>query len=139
MIESYFGDCGLYRLNVRGDERGSLIALEGLVDLPFEIERVYYIFGTAAGVVRGRHAHRDLQQLAICLNGSCTFDLDDGTRKVSVQLDRPDEALRIGSMVWREMREFSDDCVLLVLASRRYDESDYIRDYEEFLRNARCE
>lgn len=116
-----------------GDERGNLVALEASVGaVPFEIKRVYYLFNTKSGVVRGRHAHKELEQIAICVKGSCRFVLDDGTDKEEVLLNSSTKGLLIQSMVWREMYDFSHDCVLLVLASQLYDENDYIRDYQEF-------
>ena len=115
-----------------GDDRGSLVAIEANKHIPFEVKRVYYIFGTQSGVSRGFHAHKNLQQLAVCVAGKCCMLLDDGVNKESVWLDSPTKGLLIGNNVWREMHEFSDDCVLLVLASEHYDESDYIRDYSEF-------
>ena len=125
--------CELVSLAVRGDDRGSLIALESdTVDVGFPIARVYYIYGTVPGVERGFHAHRVLKQLAIAVSGSCTMRLDDGRETRNVRLDRPDVGLTIGPMVWREMSDFSDDCVLLVMASAHYDEADYIRDYATF-------
>jgi dTDP-4-dehydrorhamnose 3,5-epimerase len=133
IIDRYFERCELLRLNVKGDERGSLIALEGGLSLPFEVARVYYIYGTLEGVARGFHAHRDLHQLAICVSGSCTMIIDDGRERRAIKLDRPDHGLSIGPMLWREMHDFSRDCVLLVLASRPYDEADYIRDYDDFV------
>ena len=114
-----------------GDERGGLVALEGKGVIPFEIKRVYYIFDTQ-NVPRGFHAHKALTQLAICLKGSCTMLLDDGLSRENVLLDSPLQGILIPKMVWREMHDFSYDCVLLVLASECYDESDYIRDYEQF-------
>ena len=123
-------------LPVMGDDRGSLVALEGGVLVPFEIKRVYYIFGTKPEVRRGCHAHRFLQQLAVCVRGSCTFLLDDGSNQLTVHLDRPNLGLYIGQMIWREMFDFSDDCVLMVLADVHYDPSDYIRSRAEFLRCA---
>lgn len=117
---------------MRGDERGSLIALEGH-DVPFAIRRVYYIYGTGRGVERGFHAHRDLHQLAVCVSGSCTMIVDDGIERREVPLTSPDVALHIGPMVWHEMHGFSADAVLVVLASATYDEADYIRDYGAFL------
>ena len=116
-----------------GDERGSLVALEAEKSVPFMIKRVYYIFGTKAGVSRGFHAHRKLQQVAICITGSCRMILDDGQQRSEVLLNSPNKGLVIGDLVWREMHDFSKDCVLLVLASEHYDESDYIRDYNDFL------
>lgn len=115
------------------DDRGTLIAIEAGIDVPFAIRRVYYLYGTAEDAERGFHAHRNLKQLAIAANGSCTFLLDDGRDEEEVRLDRPDIGLFIDSMVWREMRNFSNDCVLIVLASEPYDEADYIRDREIFV------
>jgi dTDP-4-dehydrorhamnose 3,5-epimerase-like enzyme len=116
-----------------GDERGSLVALEGAKTVPFEIKRVYYIFGTQPGVARGFHAHRNLRQLAVCVTGKCRMVLDDGEKREEAWLDSPNKGLVIGEMVWREMHDFSSDCVLLVLASEHYDESDYIRLYSDFV------
>lgn len=115
-----------------GDERGSLVALEGEKTVPFNIKRVYYIFGTQQGVARGFHAHLNLQQVAICVTGRCRMVLDDGTSREEAWLDSPTKGLVIGNFVWREMHDFSPDCVLLVLASEHYDENDYIRDYSAF-------
>lgn len=119
-----------------GDERGSLVALEIGMEkaVPFEIKRVYYIYHTGPGVSRGYHAHKDLKQVAICVAGSCRMVLDDGHTWEETWLDCPTKGLLIESMVWREIHDFSDNCVLLVLASEHYDESDYIRDYEAFIR-----
>ncbi|WP_313606361.1 sugar 3,4-ketoisomerase [Comamonas jiangduensis] len=119
-----------------GDERGSLVALEGGKTVPFPIQRVYYLFGTKLGVSRGFHAHKKLQQVAVCVTGRCRMVLDDGQKREEVWLDTPTQGLLIGNMVWREMHDFSHDCVLLVLASNHYDENDYIRNYEEFIRLA---
>lgn len=115
-----------------GDDRGSLISIEGNISIPFEIKRIYYIFNTQEGVARGFHAHKALKQVAVCVSGSCRFVLDDGYQKEEVMLDSPEQGLLIEHMVWREMHDFSEDCVLLVLASEHYDEADYIRDYDEF-------
>jgi dTDP-4-dehydrorhamnose 3,5-epimerase-like enzyme len=115
-----------------GDERGSLVALEAEKTVPFPIKRVYYIFGTNAGVSRGFHAHKKLQQVALCITGKCRMILDDGRQRNEVWLDSPNKGLIIGDLVWREMHDFSEDCVLLVLASEHYDEADYIRDYDKF-------
>lgn len=118
-----------------GDERGSLVALEigQEKELPFPIKRVYYIYRTADGVSRGYHAHRDLKQVAICVAGRCRMVLDNGIAREETWMDCPTKGLLIESMVWREMHDFSSDCVLLVLASEHYDENDYIRDYKVFL------
>lgn len=116
-----------------GDERGSLVALEAGESVPFEIKRVYYIFYTKEGVSRGFHAHRNLKQLAVCITGSCRFILDNGSTSEEVILNESTTGLLIDEMVWREIHDFSSDCVLMVLASEHYDENDYIRNYQEFL------
>ncbi len=123
----------IMQLQTHGDERGSLIALEDKKNIPFDIRRVYYLFGTKENIVRGRHAHRNLTQLIIPVRGSCRFLLDDGFERVEVFLDNPAQGLLVEPMMWREMSDFSSDCVLMVLASAHYEESDYIRDYEQFL------
>jgi len=124
--------CRLIDLPVRGDKRGSLVAVEVGTTLPFPIERVYYIYGTLPGVSRGFHAHRKLRQWAIAVSGSCTMLLDDGAQRVPVRLDRPDKALELGPMIWREIHDLSPDAVLMVLADTAYDEADYIRSYDDF-------
>lgn len=117
---------------VIGDERGSLVALEANGLIPFDIKRVYYIFNTKENVGRGFHAHRNLKQVAVCVSGKCRMLLDDGRSQTHVWLDSPNKALLIEGLVWREMHEFSSDCVLVVMASEHYDESDYIRNYSDF-------
>lgn len=116
-----------------GDERGTLIALEQMKNVPFEIKRVYYMFDTGHGVRRGFHAHKCLKQILVCVKGSCKILLDDGAQKEEVLLDRPNKGLIIDSHIWREMFDFSEDAVLMVLASQLYDESDYIRNYDDFI------
>lgn len=123
----------LIEFNHLGDDRGGLISLEQKQNIPFDIKRVYYIFDTKEGVARGFHAHKDLQQVAICVKGSCRFILDNGVQRELVILDKPNIGLFIDSMMWREMHDFSDDCVLMVIANHHYDEVDYIRDYDDFL------
>lgn len=120
-----------------GDERGQLVALEEYKDIPFEIKRVYYIYETADGVTRGRHAHKSLEQILICIHGSCKVLLDDGYEKEEILLKNPCEGLYVSNVMWREMFDFSPGAVLLVLASELYNESDYIRNYEEFLKFVR--
>lgn len=116
-----------------GDERGGLVSLELDNNIPFDIKRVYYIFDTLSDVTRGKHAHKQLRQLTVAVKGSCRFLLDDGNEKMEIVLNCASQGLYIGPGVWREMSEFSSDCVLLVLADEIYDEDDYIRDYEQFL------
>ena len=118
----------------RGDERGKLIPLEADgEEVPFDVKRVYYIFDTTPGTVRGKHAHRRLSQALVCVSGACTIvcELPDGTRSEH-RLDWPTKGLVIEGVVWREMKDFSKDAVLMVLASEHYDPTDYIRDYGEF-------
>ena len=122
----------ILNFNKIGNRDGSLIPLEGCGNIPFNIKRVYYIFDTKKNVERGFHAHKDLKQLCIAVKGSCTFIIDDGLKKEEIILDNPSQGLYIESLIWREMKDFSSDCVLVVLASEYYNESDYIRDYEIF-------
>ena len=122
-----------YAFQQHGDERGMLVALEELKDIPFEIKRVYYMYDTKAEVHRGFHAHIKLEQILICIHGSCKILLDNGYEKKIVSLEKPYEGLYISNDMWREMYNFSSDAVLLVLASDYYDEKDYIRDYDEFI------
>lgn len=123
----------IINLKLIGDERGSLISLEGNDNVPFDIKRVYYIFDTKDDVERGFHAHINLKQLVVAVKGSCTFVLDNGTKKEELLLDKPNQGLFIEGLIWREMKNFSSDCVLIVLASEYYNESDYIRNYDKFL------
>lgn len=123
-------------LQAHGDERGSLIALEEGKNIPFTVKRVYYLFNTKESVRRGFHAHKALKQVAIAVRGSCRFVLDDGSERVEVFLDNPAQGLLIESFMWREMYDFSVDCVLMVLADQLYDETDYIRDYSQFIEAA---
>lgn len=114
------------------DGRGGLVALEQNRNIPFEIKRVYYIYGTPENVRRGFHAHKALQQVAVCVKGACSFLLDNGRERVDCRLDSPTTGLLMGAMLWHEMYDFTEDCVLMVLASELYDEADYIRDYKAF-------
>lgn len=127
----------LQEFKVLGDYRGQLVALEGNKNIPFDIKRVYYIFDTKEGVERGFHAHINLKQIAIAVKGSCTFVLDNGAKREEIKLHNPNQGLFIEGLIWREMKDFSSDCVLVVLASEHYDEKDYIRDYDKFLKVAR--
>ena len=122
-----------YTFQPHGDERGQLIALEEFNDIPFRIKRVYFMYDTIEGVVRGKHAHKSLEQILVCIHGSCKIRLDNGREKKVVALEKPYEGLYVSNAMWREMFDFSHDAVLMVLASELYDESDYIRNYEEFL------
>lgn len=123
----------IFQLQRHGDERGSLISLEDEKNVPFPIRRVYYQFATKPGVRRGLHAHKSLRQMVIAVRGSCRFLLDNGDEKVELLLDNPAQGLLLEGMIWREMYDFSEDCVLMVLADAHYDENDYIRKYDEFI------
>ena len=118
-----------------GDERGCLTVVESMKSIPFEIKRVYYLTKLSSDLPRGFHAHKELEQVAICLSGSCKVLLDNGQEKQWVVLDSSSKAIRIEPMVWHEMKDFSRDCVFLVLASEHYDEADYIRDYKKFIQS----
>ena len=122
-----------YVFQPHGDERGQLVALEEFKDIPFRIKRVYYMYDTGEGVVRGHHAHKTLQQILVCIHGSCKVLLDNGKEKKVIPLEKPYEGLYVSNAMWREMYDFSPDAVLMVMASELYDEDDYIRDYDEFL------
>lgn len=116
------------------DERGSLAYIETQRHVPFEIRRVYYLYDVPSGAERGGHAHRELQQVLIALAGSFDVVLDDASERRRFRLNRPDRGLLIGSMIWREIENFSAGAVCLVLASREYEEADYYRDYQQFRR-----
>ena len=122
-----------YVFQQHGDERGQLVALEEHKDIPFEIKRVYYMYDTGKGVTRGQHAHKSLEQILICIHGSCKLMLDNGKEKKIVSLEKPYEGLYISNNIWREMYDFSSDAVLMVLASDVYKEEDYIRNYDDYL------
>ena len=124
----------MLNFKVHGNHQGSLVALEKGEDFPFEIKRVYYIWNTDGDVVRGKHAHRKLEQVIVCTSGSCDFILDNGKEREVVRLDNPAQGLHIKNNIWREFTNFSKDCVVMVLASEHYSEEDYIRDYDVFLK-----
>lgn len=126
-------DIKMINFTPHGDERGLLVAIEAMKDVPFEIKRIYYITDASANIRRGFHAHKQLKQVLICLGGSCKIMLDNGTERTDITLDSPDKGLVIESNIWREMYDFSEHATLLVLASEYYDESDYIRNYDDFL------
>lgn len=118
---------------------GSLTFIEAQRDVPFEIKRVYYIYNVAGNARRGFHAHRELKQFLICISGSCSVDLNDGTTTRTVRLQDPNIGVYVGPKMWHEMYDFAEGTVLLVLASGYYSEPDYIRNYEEFLQFVKSE
>lgn len=124
------------QFNPHSDNYGQLIALEELHEIPFPIKRVYYIYNVEEGVRRGFHSHRDLHQVLICLHGKVKILVKTPDEEMVVELDDPSKGLYIGPMVWREMYDFEDGGVLMVLASEYYTVSDYIRDYSVYEKEA---
>lgn len=124
----------LIDLKVFGDERGRLIPFEKGNNCPFDVKRCFYIYNTSAEGVRGKHANRNSEFLMIAVSGSCKVKIDDGAKQEIIELKTPQQALYLGRMVWKEMYDFSPDSVLLVLANMLYDENEYIRDYDKFLK-----
>ncbi len=114
-------------------EIGYLTSLESLKNIPFDIKRVYYTYGVPTKQKRGFHAHKNLEQVLICINGSVKVKCFNGKEVKIYSLDKPNEGLYIGPMVWREIYDYSENTVLIVLASELYDEKDYIRDYNKFI------
>lgn len=127
-------DCKIIDLRKISDPRGNLTPIEGGLDLPFDIKRIYYLYDVPSGESRGAHAHKELQQLIIAANGSFTITLDDGYNRKSFTLNRPYQGLYVVPGIWRDLDDFSSGAVLLCLASEHYKAEDYIRDYGEFLK-----
>ena len=118
------------------DGRGSLVPIEGVKDIPFDIRRIYYIFNVPGDITRGFHAHVDLNQVLLCVSGHVKIRVKSAQEEEVFTLDNPSKGLFVGDMLWREMYDFSKDAVLLVLASKPYNDNDYIRDYDEFVKMA---
>ena len=116
------------------DGRGLLVSLESKKNVPFDIKRVYFLTHLKSDHPRGFHAHKKLKQLMVCVSGSCDLILDDGKSRETFKLDSPTQGVLVENFIWREMHNFSENCVLMVLADEYYDENDYIRDYEQFKR-----
>ena len=118
-----------------GDERGNLVVIEGEgMDIPFDIKRVFYIYGSDSTVVRGQHANRETEFLLVNVSGTSKVRVDNGEESAVIELNKPRMGLYLSSMLWKDMYDFSEDSVLLVLASRHYDGQEYIRDYEEYIK-----
>ncbi len=116
------------------DERGSLVSIESCKNIPFDIKRIYYLFKNSSNTIRGKHAHKKLKQVYIAVSGSCKILIKDGQKEQIVLLDKPNVGLFFDdNVVWRELLDFSENCVLVVLADDFYNEEDYIRNYDEFL------
>jgi hypothetical protein len=127
-------DCKIVNLPKIQDPRGNLTFIEGGHHIPFDIQRVYYLYDVPGGAERGGHAHKGLHQLIIAMSGSFDVVLDDGKNKKRMHLCRSYYGLYVCPMIWRELDNFSSGSVCMVLASNRYDESDYYREYSEFVR-----
>jgi hypothetical protein len=125
-------DCSLLELDKHHHETGNISIVENGNEVPFDINRVYYLYDIPGGEDRGAHAHNDLRQLVIAASGSFDIILDDGKVKRSVTLNRPYIGLLIVPGIWRELINFSSGAICMVLASHKYNEADYIRDYDEF-------
>ena len=117
-----------------GDERGKLVVEEGAQDIPFDIQRVFYIYGSDSEVVRGQHANRNSEFVLINVSGSSKVRVDNGFEEDIIELNRPRMGLYLPTMLWKDMYDFSADSVLLVLANTHYDGHEYIRDYDEFIK-----
>jgi len=119
---------------ILGDDRGQLVALEENIQIPFDIKRVFYIYGTQDGVPRGNHSHYKTKQYLVAVNGSCKVTLDNGKEKETYDLNKPNLGLFQDALVWGTMHDFSKDCVLMVLANELYDAKDYIIEYNKFIK-----
>jgi dTDP-4-dehydrorhamnose 3,5-epimerase-like enzyme len=125
--------CKILNFNDLGDERGNLVVIEGEESVPFEIKRVFYIYGSDATVMRGQHANRESEFVLVNVSGTSKVRIDNGHEQYIVELNKPRMGLYIPKMIWKDMYDFSPDSVLLVLASTHYDGNEYIRNYEEYL------
>lgn len=126
--------CPIFYFNDLGDERGNLIVIEGSQTIPFDIKRVFYIYGSDSTVVRGQHANRESEFVLINVAGQSKVRITDGSEEFVVELDRPRMGIYIPKMIWKDMYDFSSDSVLLVLASTHYNGNEYIRDFGDYLK-----
>lgn len=127
-------DCTIIELNKHHHEKGNITVVENFATIPFEVKRTYYLYDVPGGESRGGHAHRELSQLIVAASGSFTVTLDDGNVKRTFVLNRPYQGLYVVPGIWRTLDDFSSGAACLVLASHGYDESDYIRNYNEFIK-----
>lgn len=124
--------CPIIEFTDLGDERGKLVVVEGGQTIPFDIKRVFYIYGSDSTVIRGRHANKESEFVLVNIAGKSKVRITDTFEEVKISLDRPMIGVFIPKMIWKDMYDFSKDSVLLVLASTHYDETEYIRDYDEY-------
>lgn len=129
--------CMHINFRVNGDARGSMIVVEGEQAVPFDIKRLFYIYGTDPTVVRGKHANRKSDFVMVCVHGSCKVKITDGTNEIVVSLDDPTKGVYIPRMLWKDMYNFSEDAVLLVMASTHYNSTEYIRDFDAYCEEMR--
>jgi hypothetical protein len=132
-MKSLVQNCNLYELPKVHNRAGNITALENLITIPFNINRVFYLYDIPGGEDRGGHAHKELQEFLVAVSGSFEVLLDDGTNRKIIRLDRPYYGLHIKPGIWRQLLNFSSGAICLVLASHNYDEKDYIRNYNDFL------
>jgi len=128
---------GILKFKKLNDDRGNLVFAEALNEIPFSVKRIYYMYGVDKDCRRGFHSHNKLNQALICIHGSVKILVKNHKSEEIIELNEPSEALFIGPMIWREMYDFSEDAVLLVLASEYHNEDDYIRDYDEYLKRSK--
>ena len=126
-------DCKLITIDQIGDRRGHISVVENNKEVPFEVKRIYYLYDVPSGEERGGHAHKDLEQLIIAVSGSFDVIVGDGETEKTFSLNRPNKGLYFTSGLWRKINNFSSGAICLVLASHKYDEKDYIRNYKDFL------
>lgn len=129
--------CPIIYFNELGDARGHLVVVEGQQLFPFDIKRIFYIYGSDSSVVRGQHANRESEFVLINVSGRSKVRITDGTEEFVVELNQPNMGVYLPKMIWKEMYDFSVDSVLLVLASTHYDAKEYIRDYDEYIKEIR--
>jgi len=133
MLDSTVFNCNVITLPKIHNRAGNITALNNSLDIPFDINRVYYLYDVPGGESRGGHAHKELQQLIVAVSGSFDITLDDGRNKKTVSLNRPYYGLHVVPGIWRDLSNFSSGAICLVIASHKYDASDYIRNHEDFL------
>lgn len=134
IAKSSIYNCGIVELNKIHNRSGNITVIEGNIDIPFAVRRIYYLYDVPGGAERGGHAHKNLQQLVVAASGCFDVILDDGKNRKVVQLNRPYFGLHVIPGIWREIINFSSGAICLVLASEKYDKDDYIREYPDFIK-----